>query len=282
MWHIIGSTSQLAKLFIETIPPRQPFETYCRDGSGDHIIDMTDPDSFKNLIISDGDRVIIFAAISSPDICTNHYDEAYAVNVRGTSELIRYSLERGARILFYSSDTVIGNTKKEPVDEHYKPQPVGIYATMKRMIEKEFENEPHFKTIRLSYVYTGKDNYSSYLNSCVSNKKTAEVFDSFYRNVVYYKDVMDASVAVLLNYDDIQTSIIHLSGPELLSRLDIAACYKEVINNELSIKTVEPPVDFFVSRPPVISTTSLYLEGVLGRKPTELKDAMSDILKSGL
>ncbi len=257
MWHIVGATSQLARLFIASIPEGRPYITYGRGEGSDCILDLSDPGTFVSLHAEKGDRVAIFAAISSPDMCTNHYEDAYRVNVTGTEALIRRCLDAGARVLFYSSDTVIGGTGKEPADEDAEPHPFGRYAEMKRQVEKDFGNEPGFKVIRLSYVYTGNDKFSRYLDSCSAEGKPAEVFDTLYRNTVYIGDVIDATIAILEGFDDIPFGRIHLSGPELLSRRDMAICYRDAVDPGLEIRTIPAPEGFFESRPPVISTTSL-------------------------
>ncbi|MCI2105455.1 MAG: sugar nucleotide-binding protein [Intestinimonas sp.] len=273
-WHIIGSSSYIASRLMPVIPAGETVIRYARQPNADERkLDLTvfcESDLEK---IRSGDFVVLLAAISSPDFCRDHEAEAYAINVTGTENFIRACLSRGARVLFFSSDVVVGATETVH-DETMPVSPVGNYGSMKRAVERAFAGDPRFKVFRLSYVFSRQDKFLRYLASCVEKGETADVFQALYRNVVYLGDVLSAVIALGKSFDCWENSIFHLSGPELLCRADMAMCYQKISMSELSYTVSIPDARFFEARPNVIETRSLYLQDLLGHPATALEKAM--------
>ena len=216
---------------------------------------------------------MLLAAVSSPDICRAQYEMAYAINVTGTKQLIAECLRRDARVLFFSSDVVVGATD-QPQNETMPVSPSGAYGKMKREIEVEFLNDSRFKVFRLSYVFSKEDKFMKYLRKCIDDDEEADVFQALYRNVVYLGDVLEAIIALGKNFDAWSNPIFHLSGPKLLCRADMAECFRKTIMPSLRFTTRLPDESFFEARPNVIETYSLYLERLLGHVPTALAEAI--------
>jgi len=273
---IIGKNGFIAKKLFE----KDEYKTTTSDkvSSNDLYLDLKNPECFDCTYINEQTNIIFLAAISSPDICNNNYDEAYKVNVIGTKFFIKKAIKRGAKVLFFSSDVVYGNTI-DKVDENSKTNPFGNYAKMKDEIEKAFENEKAFKVFRLSYVLSKEDKYLSYLKSCIDKNEVAEVFHPFSRKVVYIEDVLETIENILMKWDDFQNQKFNICGDEDVSRKDIADFYNKVIGNKLEYKILEPDDNFWKARPKDINITSIYLEKLLGRKPTKIQDAINQIIK---
>lgn len=273
---IIGKNGFIAKKLFE----KDEYKTTTSDkvSSNDLYLDLKNPECFDCTYINEQTNIIFLAAISSPDICNNNYDEAYKVNVIGTKFFIKKAIKRGAKVLFFSSDVVYGNTI-DKVDENSKTNPFGNYAKMKDEIEKAFENEKAFKVFRLSYVLSKEDKYLSYLKSCIDKNEVAEVFHPFSRKVVYIEDVLETIENILMKWDDFQNQKFNICGDEDVSRKDIADFYNKAIGNKLGYKILEPDDYFWEARPKDINITSIYLEKLLGRKPTKIQDAINQIIK---
>lgn len=230
-------------------------------------------DNVPDEILEEYNNIIFLAAISSPDICTNDYGYAYSINVTGTSRFMERCLSKGAKVLFISSDTVYGG-KQVPVDEETIPDSLDSYAFMKRKVENLFETDINFYVARLSYVISRDDKYLKYLSNCSADGVVAEIYHPLYRNCIWLNDVIISILEIFTKWDSLTKPCINLVGPELLSRLDIANLYKEVVAPDLSIKVVKPNEEFFKSRPEIISVKSLYLESLLGRKVNTIKEAL--------
>lgn len=272
---IIGKNGFIAKKLLKR--GQYKVTTSNELSSDDVYLDLKNSESFDYSYINEQTNIIFLAAISSPDICNNNYDEAYKVNVTGTKSFIEEAIKKGAKVLFFSSDVVYGNTI-ENVDEDSKTNPFGNYAKMKDEVEKAFENEKNFKVFRLSYVLSKEDKYLSYLKSCVDKNEVAEVFHPFSRKVVYIEDVLEAIENILAKWDNFENQKFNICGEEDISRKDIADFYNKATANKLEYKILEPDDSFWEARPRDINITSIYLEKLLDRKPTKIKNAINQII----
>lgn len=226
-----------------------------------------------DLPIDDGNVVFLTAAISAPDICSREHDRAWGANVIGTSAFISSAIDRGARVIFFSSDTVYGEREDE-FDEKTACNPAGEYAEMKREVEQRFAGNASFKAIRLSYVFSREDKFSRYLAGCAERNEEADLFHPFFRAIVHRDDVVDGALALAARWDEVPEQVINFGGPQVLSRIDFAECLREVHLNGLRFKVTEPSDDFFKNRPRVIAMTSPVFARLLGRPPRTLREAV--------
>lgn len=272
--HIVGSTGYIAKKLCENIPEGMQSICYARSPvSKERYLDVTRFSSNDCEPIQSGDVVILLAAVSSPDRCHTDYEEAYAVNVTGTERLIQECLRRDARVLFFSSDVVVGETNCA-CNETASVSPVGCYAQMKYRVERRFAEEPRVKVFRLSYVFSKEDKFMRFLEHCTASGELAQVYQALYRNVVYIQDVVEAAINLGQAFDAWKNPVFHVSGPEVLCRADLAELYRRIVDSRLQFESVVPEEPFFHARPNRIETSSLYLEKLLGRKPMNIAEAM--------
>ena len=233
---------------------------------------LDSPSDFDYRIIGPDSVVFLTAALSSPDICANEHDRAWAVNVTGTSEFITKVMARGGRVVFFSSDTVYGE-RSDAVDEASEINPAGEYAEMKHEVEKRFLGNPLFKSIRLSYVFSREDKFTKYLIGCEERGEEADLFHPFYRAIVHRDDVVDGALTLADRWDEFPQQVINFGGPEVLSRIDFAECLKSAGIPSLRFKVTEPEEAFFKNRPKIIAMTSPILSNLLGRPARSLLDA---------
>jgi len=195
------------------------------------------------------------------------------VNVTGTSECISRAIERGGRVVFFSSDTVYGE-RNDIFDEDAESNPAGEYAEMKHEVEMRFLGNPLFKVIRLSYVFSREDKFTKYLSGCAKRGEEAELFHPFYRAIVHRDDIVDGALALARRWEDFPQQIINFGGPEVLSRLDFAESLKRIALPDLRYRVTEPGDEFFKNRPRVIAMSSNLLPKLLGRPSLRLAEAM--------
>lgn len=246
--------------------------TASSDSAGFLPLRLEAPDDCDNLPIGYGDVVFLTAAISAPDVCAYEHDRAWAANVIGTSTLIQSVIDRGARVVFFSSDTVYGE-RVEAFDEKCEPNPAGEYAKMKHEIERQFGGNASFKSIRLSYVFSCDDKFSQYLTGCAERNEQADIFHPFFRAVVHRDDVVEGALALAERWDDFPEGVINFGGPQVISRVEYAQCMREASLHHLEFKVTEPASDFFKNRPRIISMTSPFFTKLLGRSPRSLREA---------
>jgi dTDP-4-dehydrorhamnose reductase len=251
-YHVLGTTSSGSDLM--------------------HKFRLDLPEEFDYSDISPNDVVLFSAAISAPDICSNEFSKAWTANVTGTSLFIRRAIDRGARVVFFSSDTVYG-AKTDLFDESAACNPAGEYAQMKREVELKFIGEDNFKSIRLSYVFSKFDKFTKYLVDCVRKQQKAEIFHPFLRSVVHRDDVVEGVLALAIRWNEFQEKILNFGGPEVLSRIEFAESIRDVFPLNLNLKVIEPGEEFFSNRPRVISMKSPVFPRLLGRSPRTLREA---------
>jgi len=275
---IVGKNGFIAKELFKVGLKNVLFTTSSDEEKNAIYLDLENVDDFNFSIIDKETIVVLLAAISSPDICQNDCDYAYNINVKGTIQFIENSLKKDAKVLFFASDVIYGNTTK-PVNEKSSTNPFGNYAQMKDEVEKYFIGNDNFKSFRLSYVLSKEDKYLKYLKSCVENSSVAEVFHPFERKVIYIEDVLEAIKSIIQDWKQCGSQYINICGSQSISRKDIADYYNESIGGKLKYEIFKPNDEFWKARPKDINIESLYLEKLLNRKPIEIKDAVNKIIK---
>lgn len=270
--------SQLIKSISQKMPDKKIIGTTRSNDNESIFLDLNDISSFDFSIINSGDTIIHTAAESSPDKCNNSHDEAYRINVTNTIKFIDSCIARGAKVLFFSSDTVFGEKNEEFFEDEILT-PLGEYAKMKAAVENYYMKNNAIKIFHLSYVFDKDDKFMQYLKSCSRNSSAAEIFAPFDRSVIYIKDVIEATIAIVNQWDTISTNNINLAGPELVSREMMANFFSKNIDGHFQYEVITPPDSFFIARPKIINMKSKYLSLLLGRQPISIKLAMSHELE---
>jgi len=215
---------------------------------------------------------IITAAISSPDVCANDYERAWKVNVTNTSLFVEKFIQYGGRVIFFSSDTIYGEREDE-FDEYAVCNPAGEYAVMKREVEQRFLGNSSFKSVRLSYVFSHEDKFTRYLHGCAQHNEVADLFHPFYRPIVHRDDVVVGALELVDRWHEFPEQFINFGGPQVLSRVEMTECIRDVYHYDLHFKVTEPDVDFFKNRPRFIAMKSPLFGKLLKRPPRSLCEA---------
>jgi len=270
---VVGASGYIGKRIMARLAGTPDiWATSAKPDSGGVQLNLARPGDFDYGLIRENDLIVLAAAISSPDVCANQQDFARSVNVTGTSQFIECCLKCKARVLFFSSDTVYG-AATEPINESAPMVPAGDYARMKAEVEGAFLGHIGFKSLRLSYVFSREDKFTRYLADCAKSSRKAEVFHPFMRRVVHRDDVVEAVLRLRECWSDINSPVVNVGGPELLSRWDLAAMLKETVMPDLEYTVVEPADEFFLNRPKAIDMDSTFLPLVLGRPPRTIRMA---------
>jgi len=272
-YFVIGGRGYVGTELFSSIPHGVIcLRTASSDVAGFRRLRLEVPQDFADLPITHGDVVFLTAAISAPDICAREYERAWSANVIGTSAFVSSAIDRGARVVFFSSDTVYGEREDE-FDEKAACNPAGEYAEMKCEVEQRFSGNASFKAIRLSYVFSREDKFTRYLAGCATRNEEADLFHPFFRAIVHRGDVVEGALALAARWDDVPEQVINFGGPQVLSRIEFAECLRETHLHDLRFKVTEPGADFFKNRPRVIAMTSPVLSRLLGRPPRTLREA---------
>jgi dTDP-4-dehydrorhamnose reductase len=271
---VVGATGYIGKnLYSKAKGNLDVLGTSSDGGDGLLSLRLDRPTDFNFELLGPSSVVLLTAAISSPDICARENARAWAVNVTGTSEFIKQAIAHGARVVFFSSDTVYGQDSNT-LDESAAIHPAGEYAEMKSDVEKNFLGNPSFKAIRLSYVFSREDKFTKYLVGCAERGQEAELFHPFYRAIVHRDDVVEGALALAERWDEFSQKVINFGGPEVLSRIDFADCLKSGALPNLMYRVTAPEDDFFNNRPRAIAMSANIFPELLGRPSHRLREAV--------
>jgi dTDP-4-dehydrorhamnose reductase len=272
---IIGATGYIgSKLFSRASEMGPACGTTSREAHGNIAhLNLNQPGDFVAKTVKNGDIVYLTAAISAPDVCAKEKERAWSINVTGTTGIIQSAIDCGARVMFFSSDTVYGDSA-DFFNEDLPCNPSGEYAEMKREVEQRFTGVSTFKSIRLSYVFSKEDKFTRYLVSCALKNETAELYHPFYRSIIYREDVIQGAFALTDRWKHIPQQFINFGGPQLLSRIEFAETIRESALKNLVFKVSTPDREFFRNRPSVIAMTSPILTSLLQRSPLDLSEAV--------
>jgi dTDP-4-dehydrorhamnose reductase len=190
-----------------------------------HALDLQDQKALQDLLIGlKPDVVVHTAALSDIDFCEANPLEAEAVNTGVTLHVAELCRRTGARLIFFSSDSVFdGRTGR--YRETDAPEPLNHYARTKIKAEKGiFEIIANHVIVRPSLIMglpvleSGNSFLWRLIQSLQSGARSAFPTSEFRTPV----DVITLSRATLelalLSF----TGPLHLAGNDRLSRYDIA------------------------------------------------------------
>ena len=272
---IFGSSGYVGTALKNKLSNKPKCTFVSRDEKSDLKINICNKNDFKKLPINSRTILILLAAISSPDLCSNRYEESFKINFTSTTNLIDFTLMKGGKVIFFSSDVVYGD-KNQIFNEESVCNPKGAYGEMKRSVEERYLDNKNVKIIRPSYIYSFKDRFSQYLLYSSNDSKKAKIFHPLYRNIVYLGDVLDGIIKLIDQWNFLDFNIINFGGTNLLSRKDIAHIYKDKLIKELEFEIEKPSNIFYESRPISIEIDSSRFKSLLGRKPLELVNIISN------
>lgn len=259
---IVGSSGYIAGFLLKRICAFSSVESILKidqTEEADAKLNLLQPEQFDYSLLHGIDYVIFTAAISGPDKCASDFEWCWSINVIGTAFFIERALEKGCKVLFFSSDAVFGDIPGQIYTEMSETKAETPYGRMKKEIEDRFQDNKSFKVIRLSYVASAQDRFVSYCLACVRENKTAEVFHPFYRNCVTVQDVVNVVAWFLENWDAYEPFVLNVAGKELVSRVRIADEINRFLGNSLHYKIVNPEASFYENRPMITQMESLYL-----------------------
>lgn len=256
---LIGSSGYISSFIIDRLGSKHQIVRIDKTGETDHFLDLEEAEKFDYDLLDDIDQVIFPAAISSPDLCEKEYDLCWSINVEGSGYFIDKALNKGCRVLFFSSDAVFGDHPDEEFDEESPTDASTAYGKMKKAIEDRFRQDKNFKAIRLSYVVSKKDKFTRYALHCAQSGEICEVYDPFYRNCITVEDVLDCIEWLILNWDNYEHVFLNIAGKQLIGREDIVKAINDVSEQKIEYKIVYPGDDFYKCRPVSTKMKSLYL-----------------------
>lgn len=137
-----------------------------------------------NLNEINSESIILFlSAVSRPAECENLLNNSYEINVLRTIEAIDKLLNKGAHVIFSSSDTVYGGSENLKFNEDHQVNPKSKYSEWKVIVEEKFINHENFSVIRFSQCINLFDSFSNYISNSIKNETAISILNNYYRNI---------------------------------------------------------------------------------------------------
>ena len=154
---VTGANGQLGHDVVDELK-RRGHEAITTDITGemDYVLDITDPCVIDSIIDIEPDAIIHCAAWTAVDAAEDeeNKDKVYAINVKGTKNLVDAALKLDCKFLYLSTDYVFdgqGERPWQPDDKTYAP--LCYYGQTKLEGESEVSRLDKYFIVRIAWVF---------------------------------------------------------------------------------------------------------------------------------
>jgi dTDP-4-dehydrorhamnose reductase len=195
-----------------------------------HAVDLRDPTSVETAFRSARPDVVLHTvALSSVAACRQDPARAEAVNVRGSELLARFAAQAGARLVHVSTDLVFDG-ERAPYRESDAAVPLGVYGRTKADAEAAVLALGGAAVVRVSLLYgpSFSDAPTLFDLQCeqIVLGRPMTLFEDEWRTPL---DFPTAALGLLAVADSDIGGMLHLGGPDRLSRLEMGARLAHVL-----------------------------------------------------
>jgi dTDP-4-dehydrorhamnose reductase len=280
---------QLQKKYeIEALYFRQNFEISNVNWSRINLLE--EKELTQKLSKTKVDAVIHAAAIANPNFCEENAALSHHVNVYSTVAMADYCKKMGIPLIFISSDLVFNGSVGDYTESDFC-FPLSKYGEQKLAAEEILLNDYENCLIcRLPLLFGFGPTYSAnfFTDSLKKFDKNEEIiafsdeFRSPLSSIWAARGIELALDYLFDNKIDLKEKIIHLGGPESISRYEFALLIADVFG--FDTKNVESKLrsDFPMpaARPEDVSLNSSLASDILKFNPSSLKDQLLEIKNS--
>jgi dTDP-4-dehydrorhamnose reductase len=231
-WLVTGASGQLGGYLLRHL--RDPGEevvawsgSVCGEVCGVplRVVDLTDADALATAFRDARPQAVIHAAaLARVDECIRDPKRARRVNTDATAHLAELAGDTGARFVYVSTDLVFDG-ECAPYRESDPPQPLSVYGHTKADGETAALAVPRTVVARVSLLFgptlTGRPGFFDGLIASLRAGRQVTMFADEWRTPL----AMPAAAAALVEIarSDV-TGILHIGGPDRLSRLEMGQC----------------------------------------------------------
>ncbi len=185
-------------------------------------IDLTNATATAEAFRADRPDVVLHAAARARVAdCARDPEGALRANAGATATLARLAADAGARLVYVSTDLVFDG-EGAPYREADRPRPVSAYGRSKQAGEKAVLDVPRSAVVRVSLLYGpalhGRPSFFDEQLNALRGGKPVPLFRDEWRTPL---DLLTAARALLAVARSDYTGILHVGGPERISRLEM-------------------------------------------------------------
>ena len=206
-------------------------------------LDVTDDDAVVAALEDHRPEVVVHAAAwTRVDEAESRSVEARAVNVGGTTAVVRAASKVDALVVYPSTDYVFAGDRRHPYEEDAPRSPLSVYGRTKALAEDAVTDYPRHLIVRTSWVFGEGRNFVRAILDLASTRDTLEVVGDQIGRPTYAPDLAAGLLALV---DRGATGTFHLTGggePCSWAELADAAIASAVVAAVLPRKPVVTPV----------------------------------------
>jgi dTDP-4-dehydrorhamnose reductase len=194
-------------------------------------VELTDPRTYRDRVLALAPRVIIhLAAVSQPSEAYRDPERARAVNVDATVELLELASQVGARFLYASTDLVFDGDEA-PYDENAATEPSSHYGRTKLEAECYVLAYRRGLVLRLPLMYglpevSREPSFFENTLNALRAGKPVRLFTDEFRSALWIEDAARAFAALARTT---LSGVMHLGGPQSLSRFEMGECMARAV-----------------------------------------------------
>jgi dTDP-4-dehydrorhamnose reductase len=204
-------------------------------------VDLADVDRVSAAFRRAAPTAIIHAgAMTAVSQCLGNPDQARQVNIEGTALLAELAKETGARLLFVSTDLVFDG-KKGSYREEDPTAPLSLYGRTKAAAEQAVLAVPRGIVLRVSLLFgpsiVGRPYFFDEQMAALRQGRPLTLFTDEWRTPLSLS-VAARSLLLILRSDIV--GVLHLAGPERLSRLEMGQRLAAYLGADPSVIVAAP------------------------------------------
>jgi len=206
-------------------------------------LDITEDGAFgRALERSRADTVVLVHGPSDVTWCEQHPEEAMHGHAEAAEQVVRAAGDR--RVVFISTDNVFDGAAEAP-DETVPPRPANAYGRAKLAAEGILAELPDVTLLRVSLIYgwepADTPKWLNFFAACVHRLRAGEQVTApsdQWTTPVLIDDVVEVTTA--LTKAHAAPRLLHLGGPDRISRADWAAVIAEQVGAPPGLVVAEP------------------------------------------
>ncbi len=246
-------------------------------------LDLLDADALAALLdTQDFDAVVHLAALSNPNLCQQQPDASRRINLEATANLAVLCAARGLPLAFASTDLVFDG-KRGLYAEDATPSPVCLYGEHKALAEEAVLSlHPQGGLVcRLPLMYgRSLPGAACFLDGMLAQARRGLPLPLFTDEFRSPADAADVARGMVLALRAGARGILHLGGPERLSRLEFGEILRDCWTQgptPILAPTSQAEAPMAAPRPPDVSLRS-DRASALGWRPASARQALPGIL----
>ncbi|MBD2683020.1 MULTISPECIES: dTDP-4-dehydrorhamnose reductase [Nostoc] len=254
------------------------------------IVDLTEPDTLRNVIRSNQPQIIInAAAYTAVDKAESESEQAYAINATAPLILAEESQKLGAFLIHISTDYVFDGNGCRPYQETDATNPLSVYGKTKLAGEQAIrENCTHHLILRTAWVYGnfGKSNFVKTMLRLGGQRPELRIVADQIGSPTWAKDIATVIAEIIPNLSLDIAGTYHYTNSGVASWYDFAiAIFEEAqqlgfplkVENIIPITTPEYPTP--ARRPPYSVLACGKISALLGTHPPHWRQRLCQMLK---